>query len=136
MNSSTDNENEVASRRTDFVWIAACSLITAVATFLRFYWLELKPLHHDEGVNGWFLTNLFRDGVYKYDPSNYHGPTLYYISLAFSKTFGLNTWSVRSSVAGPCTSRRRLAMPAFRIGSSRRQSIIPSGGRPATPRTS
>ena len=43
--------------------------------------LALKPLHHDEGVNGFFLTNLFRDGVYKYDPANYHGPTLYYIAL-------------------------------------------------------
>jgi hypothetical protein len=68
-------------------------------TFLRFYWLALKPLHHDEGVNGWFLTNLYRDGVYKYDPANYHGPTLYYISLAFAKVFGLETVSIRASVA-------------------------------------
>ena len=56
-------------------------------------------MHHDEGVNGHFLTILFREGVYKYDPANYHGPDLYYLSLAFSKVFGLNTWSVRSSVA-------------------------------------
>ena len=50
-------------------------------------------------MNGWFLTNLFRTGVYKYDPENYHGPTLYYISLAFSKAFGLDTVTVRWSVA-------------------------------------
>jgi uncharacterized protein (TIGR03663 family) len=86
-------------RTTDYIWLLNCSLITAVATFLRFYWLELKPLHHDEGVNGYFLTNLFRNGEYKYDPSNYHGPDLYYISLAFSKIFGLETISVRASVA-------------------------------------
>ncbi|MEJ7698059.1 MAG: glycosyltransferase family 39 protein [Pyrinomonadaceae bacterium] len=45
------------------------------------------------------MTNLFRDYIYKYDPTNYHGPDLYYIALAFSKIFGLNTISVRSSVA-------------------------------------
>ncbi len=84
---------------TDLMWLASCVLITAIATFLRFAFLALKPLHHDEGVNGWFLTNLFRDGQYKYDPANYHGPTLYYISLAFAKVFGLETYSIRASVA-------------------------------------
>ena len=81
------------------MWLASCVLITIIATALRFLMLPLKPLHHDEGVNGWFLTNLFRDGEYKYDPANYHGPTLYYISLAFTKIFGLNTYSIRASVA-------------------------------------
>ena len=85
--------------KTDYLWLLSCSLITAAATFLRFFWLELKPLHHDEGVNGYFLTNLFRNGEYKYDPSNYHGPDLYYIALAFSKIFGLETISIRASVA-------------------------------------
>jgi predicted membrane-bound mannosyltransferase len=91
----TDSEPE----KTDYLWILCCGLITAVASFLRFFWLELKPLHHDEGVNGYFLTTLFRSGEYKYDPANYHGPDLYYLALAFSKTFGLNTLSIRSSVA-------------------------------------
>ena len=83
----------------DLVWYVSCGLIAATATLLRFFWLSLKPLHHDEGVNGWFLTNLYRDGVYKYDPANYHGPTLYYISLAFAKVFGLETTTIRASVA-------------------------------------
>ena len=89
-------ENEKPSQ---LMWLVSCGLVTALATFLRFYWLGLKPFHHDEGVNGWFLTNLFRDGVYKYDPANYHGPTLYYISLAFAEVFGLETIPVRWSVA-------------------------------------
>jgi uncharacterized protein (TIGR03663 family) len=83
----------------DIFWIVNCGLVTAVAAFLRFFDLLLKPFHHDEGVNGFFLTTLFRSGVYKYDPANYHGPTLYYISLFFSNLFGLNTFSVRASVA-------------------------------------
>jgi uncharacterized protein (TIGR03663 family) len=96
-------ENQITTENsqqpTDYFWLASCFAITAIAAILRFYWLELKPLHHDEGVNGFFLTTLFRDGVYKYDPSNYHGPTLYYIALAFAKIFGLNTISIRASVA-------------------------------------
>ena len=84
-----DSDNE--SFLSDPFWLVSTGLITAIAAFLRFFWLELKPLHHDEGVNGFFLTNLVRDGVYKYDPANYHGPTLYYISLFFSEIFGLNT---------------------------------------------
>ncbi|MGD9589083.1 MAG: phospholipid carrier-dependent glycosyltransferase [Pyrinomonadaceae bacterium] len=83
----------------DIPWLINCTLITVVAAFLRFFDLALKPFHHDEGVNGFFLNTLVKDGVYKYDPANYHGPTLYYISLFFSKVFGLNTVSVRASVA-------------------------------------
>jgi uncharacterized protein (TIGR03663 family) len=74
-------------------------IVTAIAAFLRFFLLELKPLHHDEGVNGYFLLELFRKGIYHYDPSNYHGPTLYFDTLVFTKLFGLETFSIRASVA-------------------------------------
>jgi predicted membrane-bound mannosyltransferase len=83
----------------DNLWLIGCLVIAAIAVFWRFYWLELKPFHHDEGVNGFFMSTLVRDGIYKYDPSNYHGPTLYYIALAFAKAFGFNTISMRASVA-------------------------------------
>jgi len=55
-------------------------IVIAAAAGLRLYDLTLKPLHHDEGVNGFFLLGLFREGVYCYNPANYHGPTLYYFS--------------------------------------------------------
>lgn len=99
MKAELEETTNSEQQTTDYVWLLNCLLITAVAIFVRFFWLELKPLHHDEGVNGYFLTSLFREGTYRYDPSNYHGPDLYYIALAFSKIFGLNTLSVRSSVA-------------------------------------
>ena len=63
------------------VWQVAVVLVLAAAVLLRFVYLEINPLHHDEGVNGWFLTRLVRDGAYAYDPQNYHGPTLYFITL-------------------------------------------------------
>jgi len=101
MNDEFDEEQDVDGKpsQRDPFWIASCVAITALAALLRFADLALKPLHHDEGVNGFFLTNLFRNGDYKYDPANYHGPTLYYIALVFTKLFGLNTISIRASVA-------------------------------------
>lgn len=80
-------------------WLVCCAIITVLAFALRFAKLDIRPLHHDEGVNGFFLTTLFREGVYRYDPANYHGPDLYYLALAVTKIFGLNTWSIRGSVA-------------------------------------
>ena len=91
--------SETERRIADPLWIAGSIFVTAVAAFLRFWQLELRPLHHDEGVNGYFLTRLFRESIYQYDPANYHGPDLYYLTLVFTKVFGLNTLSVRASVA-------------------------------------
>ena len=88
-----------AFSRVDRVWLGCASFIVALATFLRFFDLPLRPFHHDEGVNAFFLRNLIIDGVYKYDPANYHGPTLYYIAIVFSKLFGYENIPLRSSVA-------------------------------------
>src|SRR5262249_15165455 len=77
------------------LWRYGSWTILVVAAVLRISWLTLKPFHHDEGVNGFFLTGLFRDGVYKYDPANYHGPSLYYFALLSSYVFGLDDFAVR-----------------------------------------
>jgi uncharacterized protein (TIGR03663 family) len=66
-------------------WRTWSLLILVVGTFLRLWQLGLKPLHHDEGVNGLFLVRLIREGEYRYDPANYHGPTLYYFGLALAR---------------------------------------------------
>ena len=92
-------EKTERSEKPEFWWLICCGVITILAFALRFIKLDMRALHHDEGVNGFFLTNLFRDGVYRYDPANYHGPDLYYLALAVTKVFGLNTWSIRGSVA-------------------------------------
>jgi uncharacterized protein (TIGR03663 family) len=72
------------TERLPHAWQAACLLILVAAAVLRLYHLSLKPLHHDEGVNAYFLERLFRQGAYQYDPANYHGPTLYYFALLIS----------------------------------------------------
>ena len=67
----------------ELAWQISVIAILLIAAALRFYDLNLVPLHHDEGVNGNFLVKLVRDGAYKYDPENYHGPTLYYFAALF-----------------------------------------------------
>lgn len=83
-------------------WWFAAGLTLLAAVLFRLLFLDLKPLHHDEGVNGYFLTNLFRSGYYHYDPANYHGPTLYYFGLitttlnaVFYGKAGLSTFAIR-----------------------------------------
>jgi uncharacterized protein (TIGR03663 family) len=74
---SAQTDGEVSER----AWRRAVAAIMLVAALVRLYQLELRPMHHDEGVNGFFLNNLMNSGVFRYDPSNYHGPTLYYFTL-------------------------------------------------------
>ncbi len=76
---------------------AVALAVLAVAVFLRCQDLSLRPFHHDEGVNGFFLTRLVREGVYKYDPGNYHGPTLYYLTLPLVALVGLSDAAVRGT---------------------------------------
>src|SRR5262249_44526181 len=65
----------------------------------------------DEGVNGQFLTNLFRTGYYHYDPANFHGPTLYYFGCI---TAGINT--IFFGKAGLSTVAIRLVPALFGLG--------------------
>jgi len=93
------------------VYTALEIAVFAAATWLRFFALALKPLHHDEGINGIFFLRLFREGVYRYDAANYHGPTLYY--------FALITSSVNNLVfggEGPSTLAIRTVPVLFGIG--------------------
>jgi uncharacterized protein (TIGR03663 family) len=87
--------SEGASEISERAWLVASIVILMAATALRVYALDLKPMHHDEGVNGFFLTNLLRQGAYSYDPNNYHGPTLYYLTLPVAALLGLTTFAVR-----------------------------------------
>ena len=66
--------------------------ILVIAAFFRLYLLDLRPVHHDEGINGWFADQLMINGFYRYDPSNYHGPLHYYILFLFGTLFGHNVW--------------------------------------------
>ena len=73
-------------------------LIIGLATFLRFFLLGMKPPHFDEGINGWFVDQMLRNGFYKYDPTNYHGPLHFYVLFLSQTLFGRNLWALRLPV--------------------------------------
>jgi uncharacterized protein (TIGR03663 family) len=81
--------------------ICAIAFILAVmvASWLRFDQIGLKPFHHDEGVNSHFLLNLANNGEYRYNPENYHGPTLYYIALPALRVLGKTDLALRFTPA-------------------------------------
>jgi len=65
-------------------WAALAWLLAlAGALLLRCPQLGIRPLHNDEGVNAVKLAALWEKGDYRYDPHEYHGPTLHYFSLPF-----------------------------------------------------
>jgi uncharacterized protein (TIGR03663 family) len=61
------------------VWIVVGILFAAISIFLRFYMLGNKPIHFDESINMWFVQRIWEDGFFRYDPTNYHGPLLFYL---------------------------------------------------------
>jgi predicted membrane-bound mannosyltransferase len=73
-------------------------LILGLAVFLRFFLLGIKPPHFDEGINGWFVDQMMKNGFYKYDPTNYHGPLHFYVLLLSQTLFGRNVWALRLPV--------------------------------------
>ncbi len=65
---------------------------------LRWWGLELRPLHHDESIHVMFGRYFFdfpNDNFYKYNPE-YHGPLLYNALRFVYDTFGDFEWSARA----------------------------------------
>ena len=73
-------------------------LILGLAAALRILFLGIKPPHFDEGINGWFVDQMVKDGFYRYDPTNYHGPLHFYILFLSQTLFGRNLYALRLPV--------------------------------------
>ncbi|HEY5907499.1 MAG TPA: glycosyltransferase family 39 protein, partial [Vicinamibacteria bacterium] len=56
-------------------------VVILLAAALRFPDLASRPMHADEAVHADKFGTLLEGGGYAYDPSEYHGPTLYYLTL-------------------------------------------------------
>ncbi|MEP0846124.1 MAG: TIGR03663 family protein [Phycisphaerae bacterium] len=61
--------------------LAGFLLALALAAALRLPRLSARPMHGDEAVHAYKLDELLRTGRYVYDPHEFHGPTLYYLTL-------------------------------------------------------
>ena len=78
-------------------WISAG--IVALAFALRVAWLGMKPAHFDEGVNGWFVDAMTRNGFFHYDPTNFHGPLHFYALFVSQTLFGRDILALRLPLA-------------------------------------
>ena len=64
-----------------------------VASALRFPELTLRPMHCDEGVNADKFGTLLEQGRYEYNPAEFHGPTLYYLTLLPARLLGQKSYT-------------------------------------------
>jgi uncharacterized protein (TIGR03663 family) len=64
-----------------------------VAAALRFPALASRPMHADEAIHADKLGTLLEGGGYAYDPAQYHGPTLYYLTLPVAWARGERTYA-------------------------------------------
>ncbi|QDK37048.1 flippase activity-associated protein Agl23 [Bdellovibrio sp. NC01] len=71
-------------------------VILLLALVSRFYDITNKPLHFDEGINGWFVLQMAKMGFYKYDPVNYHGPMYFYMLQFFEFLWGRSIATLRA----------------------------------------
>ena len=63
------------------VFILAMTGILAVAAVFRLVDLGNRPMHCDEAVHGVKFGRLLEQGEYTYNPHEYHGPSLNYLTL-------------------------------------------------------
>ena len=84
---------------TDSGWRAVRWTVLALAVVSRLWWLDGRPPHFDEGVNGWFTDQMRHLGGYQYDPTNYHGPLHFYVLFLFKSLLGRNVWALRLPTA-------------------------------------
>ena len=55
-----------------------------LAGFYRFPDLGVRPMHADEAILGMKFLEFWKTGVFHYDPADYHGPFLHYLTRAFA----------------------------------------------------
>ena len=68
--------------------VASLILIVACAAGLRLACLDNRPMHTDEAVHAIKFGWLLEQGQYEYNPHEYHGPTLNYMSVPIAKAPG------------------------------------------------
>lgn len=80
--SGSAGSGRAGAERQTRVWWLIFLLAVALAAALRLPELGLRPMHNDEAVNALKFGALWAHGEYRYDPQEYHGPTLPYLTAA------------------------------------------------------
>ena len=69
------------------LWLFAAIVVLAAA--LRLPALDVRPMHADEAVHAAKFARLLEQGLYQYDPEEFHGPTLNYLTLIPARVGGI-----------------------------------------------
>ncbi|MCX6538382.1 MAG: TIGR03663 family protein [Acidobacteria bacterium] len=67
----------------------AFAAIVVLAAAMRLPALDVRPMHTDEAVHAAKFARLLEQGVYEYDPEEFHGPTLNYLTLVPARVRGI-----------------------------------------------
>ncbi len=78
--------------------LPAFAAMVFLAAALRLPSLEHRPMHADEAVHAAKFGALLEQGLYKYDPTEYHGPTLYYFTLIPARLAGVTRYAELNEV--------------------------------------
>ncbi len=120
MEASGSTERSGIPREGTLRWLPFWAAFAA-ALVLRLVLLDLRPLHHDEGVNAWIASRpLSGFGIF-YDPANFHGPFLFFLVLPILALVGESDFLLRLPAALASAAmvplllplRRRLGLPGI-----------------------
>lgn len=79
---------------TTFLLLALLAL--GAAAFYRLPALTERPMHTDEAILGYKFAQFYTTGHFQYDPKDFHGPALHYVTRAWSRMAfwgGPETWT-------------------------------------------
>jgi len=74
-------------------FLCAASAVLIVAVALRAWRLDIRPMHGDEAVHAYKFGQLLEENYYRYDPQEFHGPTLNYFTLIPARLSGKHTYA-------------------------------------------
>lgn len=74
-------------------FVAALAAVFACAAWMRFHGIAARPMHVDEAVQAFKVGEMLAGGTYRYDPSDFHGPTLYYFAFRLCRIFGVESFA-------------------------------------------
>ena len=78
-------------------WLAV-SAVLILAGALRIWRLDIRPMHGDEAVHAYRFGQLLEANNYRYDPTEFHGPTLNYFTLIPALFSGQHTYACLTEI--------------------------------------
>ena len=111
--------------KTHRTFMVLCIFIIAI--LFRFIDLSGRPMHGDEAINAYKVYELIETGKFSYQPSQHHGPLLFYISnliFLFNSFDSINDLSVESLRSITCVVGVLLVFFCFIFKNSINQNTI------------